>query len=198
MRAAEQDRPEVQAARKLWRKQQPDWDVRQLVFIDETGLNTKMARHYGRCPMGQRCTSAMPHGHWQSSTFIAALRHDSIAAPFLVDGPVDADVFTAYLEQVLCPQLREGDTLILDNLSTHKISNVTRLLSVRGASVRYLPPYSPDLNPIELAFAKLKAHLRQAAARTLEDLLDAVATALNSFSAQHCRSFLHHAQYASI
>ena len=198
MRAAEQDRPDVKAARKLWRSQQPDWDVRQLVFIDETGLNTKMARHYGRCPMGQRCASAIPHGHWQSSTFIAALRHDSIAAPFLVDGPVDADVFTAYLEQVLCPQLREGDTLILDNLSTHKISNVTRLLSVRGASVRYLPPYSPDLNPIELAFAKLKAHLRQAAARTLEDLLDAVATALNSFSAQHCRSFLHHAQYASI
>ena len=169
-----------------------------MVFIDETGLNTKMARHYGRCPMGQRCFSAVPHGHWQSSTFIAALRHDRIAAPFLVDGPVDTDVFTAYLEQVLCPQLREGDTLILDNLSTHKIASVTRLLSARGAGVRYLPPYSPDLNPIELAFAKLKAHLRQAAARTLEDLLGAVAAALGSFSAQHCRGFFHHALYASI
>jgi transposase len=148
--------------------------------------------------MGQRCTSTLPHGHWQSSTFIAALRHESVEAPFLVDGPVDAEVFTVYLEQVLCPQLREGDTLILDNLSTHKIQNVGRLLSARGVGVRYLPPYSPDLNPIELAFAKLKAHLRQAAARTLEDLHSALATALSSFSAQQCRGFFRHALYASI
>ena len=169
-----------------------------MVFIDETGLNTKMARHHGRCPMGQRCFSAIPHGHWQSSTFIAALRHDSIKAPFLIEGSVDAGVFTAYLEQVLCPQLRAGDTLILDNLATHKIHNVSRLLSAQGVGVRYLPPYSPDLNPIELAFAKLKAHLRQAAARTLDDLHSALVIALNSFSAQHCRGFFRHAQYASI
>jgi len=168
------------------------------VFIDETGLNTKMARHHGRCLMGQRCLSAIPHGHWQSSTFIAALRHESIEAPFLIEGPVDAEVFTVYLEQVLCPQLREGDTLILDNLSTHKIQNVSRLLSARGVGVRYLPPYSPDLNPIEQAFAKLKAHLRQAAARTLDDLHSALASSLDSFSAQPCRGFFHHAQYASI
>ena len=146
------------------------------MLIDETGLNTKMARHPGRCLMGQRCLSAIPHGHWQSSTFIAALRHESIEAPFLIEGPVDAEVFTVYLEQVLCPQLREGDTLILDNLSTHKIQNVSRLLSARGVGVRYLPPYSPDLNPIEQAFAKLKAHLRQAAARTLDDLHSAFLT----------------------
>jgi transposase len=188
----------VKAARKLWREQQPGWDVRRLVFLDETGLNTKMARLYGRSGMGQRCACSLPHGHWQTSTFIAALRHDGIDAPFLVDGPVDADAFTAYLEQVLCPQLRPGDILILDNLSTHKIPSVHRLLSACGAGVRYLPPYSPDLNPIELAFAKLKAHLRQAAARTLADLTDAVASALNSFSASHCRGFLRHAQYASI
>jgi transposase len=168
------------------------------VFIDETGLNTKMARCHGRCPIGQRCTSAIPHGHWQSSTFIAALRHESIAAPFLIEGPVDAEVFTVYLQQVLCPQLRAGDTLILDNLSTHKIQNVSRLLSARDVEVRYLPPYSPDLNPIELAFAKLKAHLRHAAARTLEDLYSALAAALQSFSAQHCQAFFRHAQYASI
>ena len=157
-----------------------------------------MARHHGRCMMGQRCVSAIPHSHWQSSTFIAALRHESIEAPFLIEGAVDAEVFTAYLEQVLCPQLREGDTLILDNLSTHKIHNVRRLLSVRGIGLRYLPPYSPDLNPIELAFAKLKAHLRQAAARTLENLHSSLAMALDSFSAQHCRGFFRHAQYASI
>ena len=110
------------------------------MFIDETGLNTKMARHRGRCPMGQRCLSAVPHGHWQSSTFIAALRHESIEAPFLIEGPVDAEVFTAYLEQVLCPQLREGDTLILDNLATHKIQKVRQLLSARGVGVRYNSP----------------------------------------------------------
>ena len=168
------------------------------MFIDETGLNTKLGRLHGRCPIGQRCLSAVPHGHWQSSTFIAALRQGSIAAPFLVEGPVDAEVFTVYLEQVLCPQLREGDTLILDNLATHKIQNVTRLLSARGVGLRYLPPYSPDLNPIELAFAKLKTHLRQAAARNLDALHLALAAALTSFSPQHCRAFFRHAQYASI
>ena len=188
----------MKAARKLWRQQQPGWDVRRLVFIDETGLNTKLARLYGRCPAGQRCLSAIPHGHWQSSTFIAALRHEGLAAPFLVEGPVDAEVFTAYLEQVLCPQLREGDTLILDNLSTHKIQPASQLLSARGVGLRFLPPYSPDLNPIEQAFAKLKAHLRQAAARTLDDLNGALAAALNSFSPRHCQGFLRHAQYASI
>lgn len=140
-----------------------------------------MARHHGRCPLGRRCLSAIPHGHWQSSTFIAALRHESIEAPFLIEGPVDAEVFTAYLEQALCPQLRRGDTLILDNLSTRKIQNVGRLLRARGVAVRHLPPYSPDLNPIELAFAKLKAHLRQAAARTLDDLHSALASSLDSF-----------------
>jgi transposase len=169
-----------------------------LVFIDETGLNTKLARLHGRSAMGQRCFSAVPHGHWQSSTFIAALRHDSIAAPFLIEGPVDAEVFTAYLQCVLCPQLRAGDTLILDNLATHKIQNVSRLLSARGVGLRYLPPYSPDLNPIELAFAKLKTHLRQAAARNLEALHSALAAGLNSFSPHHCRDFFRHAQYASI
>lgn len=186
------------AARRLWREQQPGWDVRRLVFLDETGLNTKMARHYGRCLSGRRCLSSLPHGHWQSSTFLAALRHERVGAPFLIDGPVDADAFTAYLEHVLCPELREGDTLILDNLSTHKIASVQRLLSARGVGLRYLPPYSPDLNPIELAFAKLKAHLRQAAARTSEDLLVALAAALNTFSPQHCRGFFRHARYASI
>ena len=144
-----------------------------------------MTRLHGRCPVGQRCLGTVPQGHWQSSTFMAALRHESITAPFLVAGAVDAEVFTVYLEQVLCPQLQEGDTLILDNLSTHKIQNVARLLSARGVGLRYLPPSSPDLNPIEQAFAKLKSHLRQAAARTLEDLQSALVGALNNFSAQH-------------
>jgi len=169
-----------------------------LVFIDETGLNTKLARLSGRSPRGERCRSAVPHGHWQSSTFIAALRHERIAAPFLVDGPVDAEVFTVYLQQVLGPCLQPGDTLILDNLATHKIQRVGQILSDRGVGLRYLPPYSPDLNPIELAFAKLKAHLRQAAARTLDELQSAVASSLDRFSASDCKAFFRHAQYASI
>ena len=198
MRAAEQDRPDVKWARTLWRSRQSGWDVRRLVFIDETGLNTKLARLYGRSPRGERCRSAVPHGHWQSSTFIAALRHERIAAPFLVDGPVDAEVFTVYLQQVLGPCLQPGDTLILDNLATHKIQRVGQILSDRGVGLRYLPPYSPDLNPIELAFAKLKAHLRQAAARTLDELQSAVASSLDRFSASDCKAFFRHAQYASI
>ena len=182
----------------MWRSQQSGWDVRRLVFIDETGLNTKLARLYGRSPCGERCLSAVPHGHWQSSTFIAALRHEQITAPFLVDGPVDAEVFTVYLQQVLWPCLRPGDTLILDNLATHKIQRVGQILSNWGVGLRYLPPYSPDLNPIEMAFAKLKAHLRQAAARTLDELQSAVAGSLDRFSAADCMAFFRHAQYTSI
>ena len=169
-----------------------------MVFIDETSLNTKLARLYGRCPRGERCLCAVPHGHWQSSTFIAALRHEHITAPFLIDGPVDAEVFTVYLQQVLSPCLQQGDTLILDNLATHKVQQVGQILSAKGVNLRYLPPYSPDLNPIELAFAKLKAHLRQAAARTLDELQSAVAKSLDCFSASDCNAFFRHAQYASI
>jgi transposase len=157
-----------------------------------------MARLYGRSPVGQRCVAAIPHGHWQSSTFIAALRREKITAPFLIEGAVDGDVFTAYLQHVLCPELRPGDIVILDNLSTHKMARVTELISTHGAEVRYLPPYSPDLNPIEQAFAKLKAHLRAAAARTLEDLQSALAQALHSFRPDHCQGFFRHAHYASI
>jgi transposase len=157
-----------------------------------------MARLYGRAPVGQRCVAAIPHGHWQSSTFIAALRLEGLAAPFLIEGAVDAEVFTAYLQHVLCPELRGGDIVILDNLSTHKMQQVGALIASHGAEVRYLPPYSPDLNPIEMAFAKLKAHLRQTAARTLEDLQTAVVEALHSFHPDHCRAFFRHACYASI
>jgi transposase len=169
-----------------------------LVFLDETGLNTKLARLYGRCRRGERCLSAVPHGHWQTSTFIAALRHEQVEAPFLVEGPVDAEVFLVYLQRVLAPCLHPGDTLILDNLTTHKVQGIGQILSDRGVSLRYLPPYSPDLNPIEQAFAKLKAHLRQAAARTREGLQLAVASSLNAFSASDCKAYFRHAQYASI
>ena len=157
-----------------------------------------MARLYGRAARGERCVAAVPHGHWQTSTFIAALRCDGLGAPFLIEGAVNADVFTAYLRAVLCPELKNGDVVILDNLSTHKIPAVAELLAGRGATVRYLPAYSPDLNPIEMAFAKLKAQLRQAAARTLPDLQLALVQSLASFTSAHCQAFFRHAHYASI
>lgn len=188
----------MKAARSRWRKAQPGWESARLVFIDETGLNTKMARLYGRAPRSKRCVAAVPHGHWQSSTFIAALRSDGLGAPFLIEGAVNAEVFTAYLRAVLCPALKTGDIVILDNLSTHKIPAVTALIAACGATVRYLPAYSPDLNPIEMAFSKLKSQLRQAAARTLADLQIALVHSLATFTPAHCQAFFRHAQYASI
>lgn len=157
-----------------------------------------MARLYGRALRCQRCVAAVPHGHWQTSTFIAALRCDRLAAPFLIEGAVNAEVFTAYLRHVLCPELKRGDMVILDNLSTHKISRVTELITAHGATVRYLPAYSPDLNPIEMAFAKLKAQLRQAAARSLPELQRALARCLSTFTPAHCQAFFRHARYPSI
>jgi transposase len=156
-----------------------------------------MARLYGRSPIGRRCLGRVPHGHWQTSTFIAALRWDRIDAPFLIEGAANGEVFIAYVEQVLCPELREGDVVILDNLSIHKTPMVARLLAAQGATVRYLPAYSPDLNPIEQAFAKLKSHLRSSAARTMADLHTATASALQSFLPDHCTAFFRHAQYGT-
>ncbi len=140
----------------------------------------------------------MPHGHWHTSTFIAALRHDRICAPFLIAGSVNTDVFTVYVAQVLCPELQPGDIVIIDNLSVHKAPALATLIAARGATLRYLPPYSPDLNPIELAFAKLKSHLRRAAARSLRALLPALAHALSLFLPSHCAGFFRHARYATI
>jgi transposase len=147
-----------------------------------------MARLYGRSIRGRRCIGAVPHGHWQTSTFIAALRLDRVDAPFLIEGSANREVFAAYVDKVLCPELGEGDVVILDNLCIHKTPLISRLIEARGARVRYLPPYSPDLNPIEMAFAKLKSHLRQAAARTLDDLHAAVASGLAQFHSDHCRA----------
>jgi transposase len=187
----------VAAKRAEWRQRQPEWDQRRLVFIDETALNTKMARLYGRSAKGRRCVSAVPHGHWQTSTFIAALRFNRIEAPFLIEGSANMEVFVAYVEKVLCPELQEADVVILDNLCIHKAPAVSRLIAARGASVRYLPAYSPDLNPIEMAFAKLKSHLRQAAARTIGDLQSGLATSLNLFRPEHCQGFFQHARYGT-
>jgi hypothetical protein len=147
----------VNAAREEWFEGQPELDPERLVFIDETAASTKMARFYGRSPRGERCRAAVPHGHWKIMTFTAGLRIDGIAAPMVLDGPMDGEAFRACVEQALAPALRPGDIVIMDNLPAHKVHGVREAIEAVGASLQYLPPYSPDFNPIEMAFAKLKA-----------------------------------------
>jgi transposase len=167
----------------------------RLVFIDETGASTKMTRLYGRCPRGERLVSYVPFGHWKTTTFVGALRHDQITAPCVFDGPMNGETFRAWVEQFLAPTLREGDIVVMDNLSSHKVAGVKAAIEKTGARLRYLPPYSPDLNPIEQFFAKLKALLRKAAARTLEALIDAIADALTKFKPHECENYLDNSGY---
>lgn len=167
------------------------------MFLDETGLNTQMVRRYGRAPTARRCLARVPHGHWRTATLLAALRHDQLTAPLLIDGPLDGAMFLAYVKECLGPTLRAGDLVICDNLASHKVAGGRAALAAHGAELFYLPAYSPDLNPIELAFAKLKAALRAAAARGWDDLIRATADALTTFTPEHCTNFFHHAQYAT-
>jgi transposase len=154
-----------------------------------------MARLYGRSPRGERCRAAVPHGHWKTTTFTAGLRSDGLVAPLVLDGPMDGEAFLAYVEQLLAPSLRPGDTVIMDNLPAHKVHGVREAIQAVGASLLYLPPYSPDFNPIEMAFSKLKALLRAAAARTMPDLWQAIANALKRFSSDECQNYLVAAGY---
>jgi transposase len=193
--AAEQQRPDVAAAREEWFEQQLDLDPAKLVFIDETGATTKMARLRGRAPKGQRCVAAIPHGHWMTTTFVAGLRIGGLSAPMLLDGPMDGDAFLAYVEQVLAPELAIGETVIMDNLPAHKVHGVREAIEAAGAALLYLPPYSPDFNPIEMAFSKLKAILRAAAERTVDGLWQTVANALDSFKPHECQNYFAAAGY---
>jgi transposase len=167
------------------------------VFIDETGSNTAMTRLRGRCRKGLRLIGRVPHGHWKTTTFVAGLRCDAITAPCVIDAPMDGATFRAYLEQCLVPTLQPGDIVILDNLSAHKVAGVRELIEAAGASLVYLPPYSPDLNPIEQAFAKLKALLRKAGERSIPALWDRIGSLLCTFSAPECANYFRHAGYAS-
>lgn len=156
-----------------------------------------MTRRYGRCPKGRRLLCKVPWGHWKTTTFTAALRHSGLTAPMVLDGPMNGDAFLAYITQVLVPTLNKGDIVCMDNLPSHKIANVKVAIEAAGASLSYLPPYSPDLNPIEQAFAKLKALLRKLAARTLEDLWQAIADCLKAFSPQECAAYLKNSGYSN-
>ncbi len=193
--AAEQNRSDVKKLRKAWRRAQPWIDQERLVFLDETALTTKLARLDGRCLVGERLVSAIPHGHWKTLTFIAALRVDRIDAPWIIDGPMNGSAFCTYLSSCLAPTLNAGDIVVMDNLPTHKVPGVRTLLEGVGAQLWYLPPYSPDMNPIENAFAKLKALLRGAAERTSHGLQHQVDVALKAFSATECFNYFRHAGY---
>lgn len=195
MHADEQRRPDVAAERRQWREWQPLRDVRQYVFLDECGVTTDLLRRYGRSPRGTRLTDHMPCSHWQTHTVIAALRLKGLGAPAVFDGPIDSPSFLAYIEQVLVPTLRPGDVVVLDNLVVHKQPAVRTAIEQAGAQVRFLPPYSPDFNPIELAFAKLKAFLRAARPRSFEQVCDLIATALALFSAEECANYARHCGY---
>jgi transposase len=167
------------------------------VFIDETWTSTAMTRMRGRAPAGQRVRAGVPYGHWKTTTVIAGLRTDGLVAPCLLDGPINREAFDACVEQVLVPELRPGDIVAMDNLSSHKGPVVRRLIEAAGAELLHLPPHSPDLNPIENAFAKLKASLRKAAERTIEDLWSAIGKLLNAFTPAECRSYFAHAGYGA-
>jgi transposase len=182
-------------ARQAWQTAQLDLDPTKLVFLDETWLSTNMARRCGRCAKGARLRAAVPHGHWKTTTFLAGLRHDGLIAPLVLDGPIDGETFRAYVEQFLAPRLVPGQTVIMDNLASHKVDGIREAIEATGASLRYLPAYSPDFNPIEQFFAKLKALLRKAARRTVEALWHAVAVALTTLSADECRNFFANAGY---
>ena len=178
-----------------WFESQPDLDPTRLVFIDETGATTKMARLRGRSKRGERCRAAVPHGHWKTTTFTAGLRLDGLSAPMVLDGPMNGVTFLAYVEQFPVPTLRPGDVVIMDNLPAHRVSGVRQAIEAAGATRLFLPPYSPDFNPIEQAFAKLKAHLRKAAARTKDALWQAIADALDAFTPYECANYLRNSGY---
>jgi transposase len=187
----------VAAAREAWRAAQPELDPARLVFVDETGASTKMARLRGRAPRGQRCIGAIPHGHWKTTTFVGGLRLSGLTAPMVIDGAMDGPAFLAWVEQQLAPTLSPGDIVVMDNLPAHKPAAVRAAIERRGAQLRYLPPYSPDLNPIEMAYSKFKALLKKAAARTVEALWTAIADAIRQISHPDCRGYFNAAGYGS-
>jgi len=170
----------------------------RLVFLDETWATTNMTRRYGRAPRGERLIAAVPYGHWKTSTFVAGLRVSGLTAPLVVDGAMNGEAFRVYVEQVLAPTLKPGDIVVMDNLSSHKVAGIRELIEARGASIGYLPPYSPDLNPIEQAFAKLKALLRKLAARTVAKLWHALGDLLERFTPQQCANYLASAGYGPL
>jgi transposase len=198
LRAAEQKRKDVARARRKWIREQGLLDSTKLVFIDETSLNTNMVRLYGRCPCGVRLIDHVPFGHWETMTFVSALRHDGMVAPMLIEGPMNGELFLAYVEQCLVPTLKPEDIVVVDNVATHKVAGVAEAIEAAGATLRYLPKYSPDLNPIEMPFSKFKACLRRLAQRTIPGIRRGIRSFLAALTGQECANYISHAGYASI
>ena len=195
---AEQFRPKVARFRARWKAHQHRLDPKRLIFIDETWIKTNMTRTCGWASKGQRLTAHVPHGHWKTLTFLAGLRHDGIVAPFVLDGPINGEMFTAWVGQCLVPTLTPGDIIIADNLGSHKGLPARQLIRKAGAHLLFLPPYSPDLNPIEMVFAKLKTLFRKADERSIEASWRKLGTLLDEFTATECQNYLRHAGYASV
>jgi len=172
-------------------------DPRRLVFLDETWASTNMTRRYGRSRRGQRLIAKVPYGHWKTTTFVAALRHDGLTAPVVIDGAINGELFLAYVRQQLVPTLKRDDLVVMDNLSAHKVAGVREAIESVGATLVYLPPYSPDLNPIELVFSKLKWLVRSASPRTVERLWSFLGQALDQFSPDECLHYFQHCGYAT-
>jgi transposase len=187
----------VKAAREVHKAAQPLLDPARLTFIDETATSTNMDRRYGRSPEGERLEGKVPHGHWKVTTLVAAMTVCGIQAAMTVDGALNGDLFVAFVEQVLVPTLKAGDVVILDNLSSHKRAEARQLIEACGAALIFLPAYSPDLNPIEMAFSKLKSILRKAKERTVEGLNRAIFAALDGFTPDECVNFLAAAGYSA-
>lgn len=174
--------------------------MKRLVFLDESGVNTSMTRLYGRAPLGERCVGTAPGGHWQTSTLLSAMRLTGPIEPatLLLDGPIDGVSFRGYVERFLAPALKRGDVVVMDNLASHKVAGVAEAIASRGARVCYLPPYSPDLNPIEKLWSKIKTLVRRGAARTQHALLRAVAAAFRAVAPTECRNYFASCGYATL
>jgi transposase len=197
LRAAEQHRADVARARRRWIREQGYLDATRLVFIDETATSTNMVRLGGRCLRGERLISHVPHGHWKTITLVAALRHDKMVAPMVIDGPINGATFLAYVEQCLAPTLKRNDIVAMDNLPAHKVPGVNEAIEAVGATVRYLPQYSPDLNPIEMPFSKFKAFLRKASEQTVPGLCRRIGSFVLTLSGAECKNYFRHAGYSS-
>jgi len=196
--ALEQARADIARKRRRWRSWQARLDPARLVFIDETWIKTNMAPLRGWGPKGRRLRGFAPHGHWRTMTFLGALRQDRLAAPCVFDGPINGQCFRAYVEQQLAPVLRQGDIVVMDNLGSHKSAAVRSAIRAVGARLRYLPPYSPDLNPIEQAFAKIKHWMRQSQKRTLDDAWRHIGRLVEAIEPSECQNYLANAGYASV
>ena len=193
--AAEQEREDVAQKRSQWKRDQGGIDPDRVVFIDETWAKTNMTRTYGRSAQGTRVIERVPAGRWETTTFVGALRAEGFVAPLTVDGPINGQLFLAWVQQQLVPTLLVGDVVIMDNLSSHKVAGVREAIESAGAELRYLPPYSPDLNPIELAFSKLKKLLRDGAQSTVDILWELCGTILDEFTPTECRNYFRHCGY---